>query len=91
MEDNLTGKQLRYVENIAKGMSLRDAALKAGYSLSFSKVAAGRLGQSPAVARRLLESERRREKLLAMTFQLRWMRPWMRSPLHEPRATRWLS
>jgi phage terminase small subunit len=50
MEDNLTGKQLRYVENIAKGMSLRDAALKAGYSLSFSKVAAGRLGQSPAVA-----------------------------------------
>src|ERR1043165_1177456 len=51
MEDALTDKQRRYVENIAKGMPSREAALAAGYSPSFARVAAHRLGKKSEVSR----------------------------------------
>ena len=51
MEDALTDKQRRYVENIAKGMPSREAALAAGYSPSFSRVAAHRLGKKSEVSK----------------------------------------
>ena len=50
MDEQLTDKQRRYVENIARGLDSRTAAKSAGYSDSFSKVAAHRLGKKPAVA-----------------------------------------
>lgn len=48
--EHLTEKQRRYVEHVAAGMDSRAAALKAGYSPSFAKVAAHRLGKKLAVA-----------------------------------------
>jgi phage terminase small subunit len=48
-DDDLTDKQREYVENISRGMESRTAAQAAGYSESFSRVAAFRLGKNPAV------------------------------------------
>ena len=52
MEDTerLTKKQQQYVQLLATGMESRQAARSAGYSESFSRVAAHRLGKKPAVA-----------------------------------------
>jgi phage terminase small subunit len=49
MTDALTDKQRLYVENISRGMESRAAARAAGYSESFSRVAAFRLGKNPVV------------------------------------------
>jgi phage terminase small subunit len=49
MDDTLTDKQRHFVENISCGMPSRAAALAAGYSASFSKVAGHRFRRRPAV------------------------------------------
>jgi len=49
-KEYLTGKQRKYVQHIATGMESRAAARTAGYSESFSRVAAFRFGKKPAVA-----------------------------------------
>ncbi len=49
--DDLTDKQRAYVQHVASGMASRQAALAAGYSESFSRVAAHRLGKIPSVVR----------------------------------------
>src|SRR6185369_15068226 len=51
MADTLTNKQRLYVENISRGLSSREAALAAGYSPSFSRVAAHRLGKKSEVSK----------------------------------------
>jgi len=51
MADTLTNKQRLYVENISRGLSSREAALAAGYSPSFSCVAAHRLGKKSEVSK----------------------------------------
>ena len=51
--ERLTKKQQQYVQLLASGMESRAAARSAGYSESFSRVAAHRLGKKPAVARYL--------------------------------------
>jgi hypothetical protein len=51
MTDALTERQRQYVQHLARGMNSRKAALAAGYSASFSRVAAHRLGKKPEVAR----------------------------------------
>src|SRR4051794_13405609 len=48
--NGLTDKQRNYVENMGRGMESRVAAKSAGYSDSFSRVAAHRLLKKPAVA-----------------------------------------
>lgn len=50
-QEHLTDKQRRYAELLASGMPSRSAARSAGYSKSFSRVAAHRLGSKPAVAK----------------------------------------
>jgi len=64
MEDTLTDKQRGYVENIARGMESRAAARSAGYSESFSKVAAHRIGGKPAVAK-AIEEIRQKGRVMA--------------------------
>lgn len=49
--DHMTHRQRLYSENLARGMALRAAARAAGYSESFSRVAAHRLGKIPSVVR----------------------------------------
>ena len=56
--ETLTDKQRRYAENIARGLGSREAAKVAGYSESFSKVAAHRLQKYPAVAKTIAEIRR---------------------------------
>ena len=51
--DNLTAKQAAYVANLSRGMDSRAAAKAAGFSLSYSAVAAYRLKTKPAVAEAL--------------------------------------
>ena len=48
--DGLNELQRKYCQNVASGMSSIPAAVAAGYSESFARVAAYRLGQNPAVA-----------------------------------------
>jgi phage terminase small subunit len=59
MEDTLTDKQRRYVENISRGMASREAARSAGYSESFARVAAHRIGGKPAVAQAIEEIQKK--------------------------------
>jgi len=47
--DRLTDRQRMYVQHLAAGMPSRAAARSAGYSDSFTKVAAFRLGKKPTV------------------------------------------
>lgn len=65
MEDagDLTDRQRRYVEGLARGIDSRAAAKGAGYSDSYAKVAAHRLKKKPAVAKALeaIRSDARRE------------------------------
>jgi phage terminase small subunit len=49
--DDLTDKQRAYAQHVASGMESRAAAKAAGYSESFSRVAAHRLGKIQAVVR----------------------------------------
>src|SRR4029077_14275137 len=65
MEDTLTDKQRGYVENIARGMESRAAARSAGYSESFSRVAAHRLGKQSEVSK-AIESIRAEGRTLAV-------------------------
>src|ERR1041384_2721084 len=51
MADALTTKQRQYAEHISRGMLSREAALAAGYSPSFSRVAAHRLGKKSEVSK----------------------------------------
>jgi hypothetical protein len=50
VNEELTDRQRRYVENISSGMTPRATATSAGFSESYAKVAAHRLGKKPAVA-----------------------------------------
>ena len=63
MDEHLTDRQQQYVEHLAAGMESRQAALVAGYSASFARVAAHRMKKNPAVAKALesIRSEARRE------------------------------
>lgn len=47
----LASQQAEYVRLVTGGMRPRDAALKAGYSLSYAKKATQRLNQLPSVAK----------------------------------------
>jgi hypothetical protein len=49
--DHLTDKQRKYVEHLAAGMDSRTAAKGAGYSDSYSRVAASRLAKKPEIAK----------------------------------------
>jgi hypothetical protein len=51
MTDALTERQRQYAQHLARGMNSRQAALAAGYSESFSRVAMHRLGKKPEVAK----------------------------------------
>lgn len=53
MKDTVTPRLQRYVERLASGMPSRAAAKSAGYSESFSRVAAYRLGKKPVVVQAL--------------------------------------
>ena len=64
MSDNLNDRQRRYVENVSRGQDSRTAALAAGYSESFSKVASHRLGKQPAIAK-AIESIRQDARMAA--------------------------
>ncbi len=57
MEDteHLTDQQRKYVQHLAAGMPSRAAALAAGYSDSYARVAAHRLASKPAVVAALEE------------------------------------
>ena len=63
--DHLTDKQRQYVQHLAAGMPSRSAARSAGYSESFSKVAAHRLSGKPAVAK-AIESIRAEGRTMAV-------------------------
>jgi len=65
MEDTLTDKQRAYVENISRSLSSREAALAAGYSPSFSRVAAHRLGKKSEVSK-AIESIRAEGRTMAV-------------------------
>lgn len=47
---DLTDKQQKFVEHLSRGLTSRAAALAAGYSSSYSMVAAHRLKRKPAIA-----------------------------------------
>ena len=61
--DGLTDRQREYVQHIARGLGSRDAARASGYSESFSRVAAWRLGKKPAVATAIEEIRSRGREL----------------------------
>lgn len=63
--NDLTDKQRAYVQHVAAGMDSRAAARSAGYSESFSKVAAHRLGKKPAVSK-AIESIRAEGRTMAV-------------------------
>jgi phage terminase small subunit len=67
MEDTepLTHKQALYVQHLASGMDSRQAARAAGFSESFSRVAAYRLGKIPAVVKTLEEIRKKGCELAA--------------------------
>jgi hypothetical protein len=62
---DLTERQRRYVENIARGLDSRAAARLAGFSESFSRVAAYRVGKKHEVAQ-AIESIRAEGRTMAV-------------------------
>src|ERR1051325_6967019 len=50
-QDQPTDRQRLYAQNLARGLDSRAAALAAGYSESFSRVASHRLMKLPSVAK----------------------------------------
>jgi phage terminase small subunit len=68
----LTDRQRRYVTGLARGLDSRAAALTAGYSASFSRVAAHRVSEKPAVVAALeaIHSDARREAVYDLTKEV---------------------
>jgi hypothetical protein len=66
--DHLTDRQREYAQHLARGLDSRAAARAAGYSESFSKVAAHRLGKNPAVAQAIATI--RKEGMQAAVYDL---------------------
>jgi phage terminase small subunit len=63
--EHLTDKQRRYKDLLASGMPSRSAAKTAGYSDSYARVAAHRLGMKPAVIQALAEIRKEGMKMAA--------------------------
>jgi hypothetical protein len=66
--DHLTDRQREYVRHLASGKPSRDAARAAGFSDSYAKVAAHRLGKNPAVAQAIAAI--RKEGMQAAVYDL---------------------
>lgn len=73
MDEHLTHRQRLYAENIARGLDSPAAAKSAGYSDSFAKVAAYRLGKKPEVAQAIasIQTEGRRLACYDVTVAMR--------------------
>jgi phage terminase small subunit len=68
INNDLTDKQRRYVEGLARGLPSRDAAKAAGYSRSYAMVAAHRLKSKPAVVEALANVRREGMKMASYSL-----------------------
>ena len=66
-DPKLTDKQRLYIAGIARGMTSFDAALAAGYSKSYAKVSAHRLGRKQAVANAITQIQKKGREMAAYT------------------------